>query len=240
MGRGVTTRVLAETDVRSDVEPATETLQAPLEQPQLDGRPERIGVLGGTFDPPHLGHLVLAAAAVEELALDRLLFVPAGMPPHKRRATITSATDRLLLTRLAIAGERAFELSAIEVERPGVSYTVETLDELRRTLGDGVELTLVMAADAFAAIDTWREPDRLLDEIEWAVGPRVGTDLPDRPGLEERFGSRASRIHLLAGPSLDVSSSEIRRRVAAGHTIRYLVPRDVEELIIDRELYRRG
>ena len=97
-----------------------------------------------------------------------------------------------------------------------------------------------MAADSLAQIDAWREPDRLLDEIEWVVGPRPGSELPDRSGLEERFGERAGRIHPLQGPALDVSSSEIRRRVAAGHTIRYLVPRDVEEMIIDRGLYRRG
>jgi nicotinate-nucleotide adenylyltransferase len=98
----------------------------------------------------------------------------------------------------------------------------------------------VMAADSLAQIDTWREPDRLLDEIEWIVGPRPGSELPDPSALDERFGDRAGRIHALQGPALDVSSSEIRRRVAAGHTIRYLVPRDVEEMIIDRELYRRG
>jgi nicotinate-nucleotide adenylyltransferase len=98
----------------------------------------------------------------------------------------------------------------------------------------------VMAADSLAQIDSWREPDRLLDEIEWAVGPRAGTQLPDRSALDDRFGNLASRIHLLTGPSLDLSSSEVRRRVAAGHTIRYLVPREVEELIIERRLYRRG
>ena len=97
-----------------------------------------------------------------------------------------------------------------------------------------------MAADSLAQIDTWREPDRLLERIEWAVGPRPGSALPDRSALEERFGAGASRIHLLSGPSLDVSSSEIRRRVAAGYAIRYLVPRGVEELIIERGLYRRG
>ena len=97
-----------------------------------------------------------------------------------------------------------------------------------------------MAADSLDQIDTWREPDVLLERIEWVVGPRPGTDLPDRSALEERFGANASRIHLLSGPSLDVSASEIRRRVAAGHAIRYLVPRGVEELIIERGFYRRG
>ena len=201
--------------------------------------PGRIGVLGGTFDPPHIGHLWLASLAAEALELDRVLFMPAAQPPHKKGQVITRATDRLLMTRLAINGDPILELSAIEMERPGPSFTIDSVSELKRVHRD-TALFLVMAADSLAQIDTWREPDRLLEEIEWVVGPRPGTALPDRPVLEVRVGERASRIHLLEGPSLDVSSSEIRRRVAARHTIRYLVPRDVEELIIDRELYRRG
>ena len=201
--------------------------------------PRRIGVLGGTFDPPHIGHLWLAALAADALDLDRVLFMPAAQPPHKGGRVITRATDRLLMTRLAIHLDPAFELSAIEMERPGPSYTIDSVVELERLYSDA-RLVLVMAADSLAQIDTWREPDRLLERIEWAVGPRAGSPTPDRSVLVERFGDRAIRIHLLEGPSLEVSSSEIRRRVAAGHTIRYLVPRDVEEMIIERELYRRG
>jgi nicotinate-nucleotide adenylyltransferase len=126
------------------------------------------------------------------------------------------------------------------MERPGPSYTIDSVGELAEHYGPAVQLYLVMAADSLEQIDTWREPDRLLERIEWIVGPRPGVALPDPAALEARFGDRASRIHLLAGPSLDVSSSEIRRRVAAGHAIRYLVPRGVEELITDRGLYRRG
>jgi len=213
--------------------------QTKIARPTPDDAPRRIGVLGGTFDPPHLGHLWLAALAADALDLDRVLFMPAAQPPHKGGRIISRATDRLLMTRLAIHSDPTFELSAIEMERPGPSYTIDSVVELKRLHPDA-ELFLVMAADSLAQIDTWREPDRLLDEIEWAAGPRPGSALPDRSGLEERFAHRAARIHLLTGPALDMSSSEIRRRVAAGHTIRYLVPRDVEELIIDRELYRRG
>ena len=213
--------------------------QARAARPAPDETPRRIGVLGGTFDPPHLGHLWLAALAADALDLGRVLFMPAAQPPHKGGRVISKGTDRLLMTRLAIHADPAFDLSPLEMERPGPSYTIDSVAELKR-LHPEAELFLVMAADSLAQIDTWREPDRLLDEIEWAVGPRTGTELPDRLALEVRFGDRASRIHLLEGPALDVSSSEIRRRVAAGHTIRYLVPREVEELIIDRELYRRG
>ena len=203
------------------------------------GRAQRLGILGGTFDPPHVGHLWLAALAADALDLDRVLFMPAAQPPHKGGRLVTHATDRLLMTRLAIGADPAFELCPIEMERTGPSYTIDSVVELKRAYPDA-RLFLVMAADSLAQIDTWREPDRLLAELEWVVGPRSGSTLPDRSALKDRFGAGASRIHVLSGPSLDVSSSDIRRRVAAGHTIRYLVPRNVEELIIDRGLYRRG
>jgi nicotinate-nucleotide adenylyltransferase len=214
---------------------------APIPAVQTDAPSvRRVGVLGGTFDPPHVGHLWLATLAADAMGLDRVLFMPAAQPPHKGGQLISRGTDRLLMTRLAIGGDPAFELCPIEMERPGPSYTIDSIDELERLYAGQAQLYLLMAADSLNAIDTWREPDRLLERIEWVVGPRPGSELPDRSALEERFGDRASRIHLLSGPSLDVSSSEIRRRVAAGRAIRYLVPRGVEELIVDRGLYRRG
>ena len=213
---------------------------ARLAPDELAEDPRRIGILGGTFDPPHLGHLWLATLAADAMGLDRVLFMPAAQPPHKSGQLVSRATDRLLMTRLAIAGNPAFELSAIEMERPGPSYTIDSVEELESIHAADTRLFLLMAADSLAQIDTWREPDRLLERIEWIVGPRPGNPLPERTELEARFGERASRIHLLSGPSLDVGSSEIRRRVAAGRAIRYLVPRGVEELITDRGLYRRG
>jgi nicotinate-nucleotide adenylyltransferase len=143
------------------------------------------------------------------------------------------------MTRLAIAGNDGFELTLIEMERSGPSYTIDSVVELRRLYGDDAELYLLMAADSLAQIDTWRQPDQLLERIEWVVGPRPGVALPDPAWLEGRFGINAGRIHLLDGPSLDVSSTQVRERVAAGHAIGYLVPRGVEELIADRGLYRR-
>lgn len=199
----------------------------------------RIGILGGTFDPPHIGHLWLATLAADSLGLGRALLMPAARPPHKGGRSVSNAADRVLMTRLAIAGDPLLDLSLIEMERPGPSYTVDSLLELRASLGGEAGLVLIMAADSLAEIDTWREPDRLLELAEWAVGPRPGAQLPDRGALRERFGTNESRIHLLDGPALDVSSSEIRRRVAAGRSIRYLVPAAVAELIADRGLYRR-
>lgn len=198
-----------------------------------------IGVLGGTFDPPHVGHLWLATLAADALGLDRVLLMPAARPPHKGNRSISNAADRVMMTRLATSGDPLLDLSLIEMERPGPSYTVDSLEELRVAYGSA-SLVLVMAADSLAEIDAWRQPDRLLELAEWAVGPRPGSELPDRAALRARFGAAEARIHLLEGPSLDVSSSEIRRRVAAGRSIRYLVPRAVEELISDRGLYRRG
>jgi len=205
--------------------------------PARDAR--RVGVLGGTFDPPHIGHLWLATLAADELGLDRVLFVPAAQPPHKRRRRVSAATHRLLMTRLAIATDPLFELSGIEMERPGPSYTVDTMGELQRVYGEDAHLFLVMAVDSLTQIDAWREPERILGMAEWAVGPRPGIAAPPAEWLHERFGAAASRIHLLEGPGLAVSATQIRERVAAGRAIRYLVPRAVEELILDQRLYRR-
>jgi nicotinate-nucleotide adenylyltransferase len=211
---------------------------APRVRPEVD-EPQRIGILGGTFDPPHVGHLWLATLAADALGLDRVLFMPASQPPHKRGRRMSTSGDRLLMTRLAIAGDPLFELCPIEMERPGPSFTVDSVGELLRLYPES-QLYLLMAADSLAQIDTWREPDRLLSLVEWAVGPRPGSPLPAGEALVERFGERASRIHLLEGPSLDVSASEIRRRVAAGRAIRYLVPVAVERHIVERGLYRRS
>lgn len=201
--------------------------------------PQRIGVLGGTFDPPHLGHLWLATLAADEMHLDRVLFMPASQPPHKAAPSVSRATDRLLMTRLAIAGDSTLELCAIELERPGPSFTIDSVETLRAMYPPDTTLFLVMAADSLAHIDTWREPDQLLERIEWIVGPRPGNAAPDQSTLTERFGEAAARIHVISGPALEVSSTDVRARVAAGKPIRYLVPRAVEDLIADRGLYRR-
>ena len=234
--RGVAVR--AEGSTRRAGEPDEAALE-PAPQPRRRARARKVGILGGTFDPPHIGHLWLATLAADGLGLGHVLLMPAARPPHKGRRPISNAADRVMMTRLAIGGDPGLDLSLVEMERPGPSYTVDSLVQLRADLGREVGLVLIMAADSFADIDTWREPDRLLELAEWAVLPRPGTPLPTREALRERFGEAEARIHLLEGPSLDVSSSEIRARVAAGRPIRYLVPRAVEELITARGLYRR-
>ena len=230
---------MVRTQARAQRAAPQDTAPEPAPQPIRRTRDKKVGILGGTFDPPHIGHLWLATLAADGLDLGHVLLMPAARPPHKGRRAISNAADRVMMTRLAIGGDPGLDLSLVEMERPGPSYTIDSLAQLRTHLGDGVGLVLIMAADSFAEIETWREPDRLLELAEWAVGPRPGTPMPNRGALEDRFGKRASRIHLLEGPSLDVSSSEIRARVAAGRPIRYLVPRAVEELIVSRGLYRR-
>jgi nicotinate-nucleotide adenylyltransferase len=222
---------------RADRERAEEPEALP--QAERVGPARKVGILGGTFDPPHIGHLWLATLAADGLGLGTVLLMPAARPPHKGRRTISNAADRVMMTRLAIGADPLLDLSLVEMERPGPSYTIDSLAQLRSHLGEEVGLVLIMAADSFAEIETWREPDRLLELAEWAIGPRPGTRMPERATLQERYGASASRIHLLEGPSLDLSSSAIRARVAAGRPIRYLVPRAVEELIVSRGLYRR-
>lgn len=218
---------------------ATDALApVPVGQPIPRAAAERVGILGGTFDPPHIGHLWLATLAADELGLSRVLLVPAANPPHKRARSISHAADRVLMTRLAIANDPRLDVSLVELEREGPSYTVDTLVELQRRLPDA-DLVLILAADSLRQIDTWREPDRLLELASWAVGPRTGTRMPSRANLTRRFGAAAARIHLLGRPALDVSATQIRRRVAEGRAIRYLVPRAVEDLILERRLYQR-
>lgn len=234
--RGAVVRAEGSTELATELRAAA---PEPSAEPGRMTHARKVGILGGTFDPPHIGHLWLATLAADGLGLGHVLLMPAARPPHKGRRAISNAADRVMMTRLAIGGDPGLDLSLMEMERPGPSYTIDSLAQLRAQLGDEVGLVLIMAADSFAEIDTWREPDRLLELAEWAVGPRPGTSMPDRDALRDRYGARASRIHLLEGPSLDVSSSEIRARVAAGRPIRYLVPRAVEELIVSRGLYRR-
>jgi nicotinate-nucleotide adenylyltransferase len=190
-----------------------------------------LGVLGGTFDPIHLGHLALAEEAREALGLERVLFVPASMPPHKQGIGVTAAADRAAMVDLAIADNRAFRSSRIELERTGPSYTVDTLEELRRDAGD---LWLILSAETYRDLPAWRRPDRILELARLAVAPRDGYELPATP----RIRGTDARVTFLSGPRLRVSASEIRDRVAAGRSIRYLVPVAVSRYIADHGLYR--
>ncbi len=189
---------------------------------------ERIGIFGGTFDPPHVGHLALAERARERLRLDRVLFVPAAASPHKVGARASAARHRLAMTRLAVRGQRAFRVSALELGRPGPSYTIDTL----RTLAarhPGARLFLLLGADSWATFAMWRESRAIRALATVAVATRPGAA---RPG---RGGGRAVAI---GNPPLAVSSSDLRRRAARGASLRYLVPDAVVRYVARHRLYR--
>jgi nicotinate-nucleotide adenylyltransferase len=195
-----------------------------------------IGVMGGTFDPIHVGHLAIGEEAREALALDTVLFVPAGQPPHKPAGSVTSVEHRLAMVELAIADNPAFELSRIEIERPGPSYTVDTVEALVR---DADDLVLILSAETFSELPSWHEPERLFEAARMAVVPREGYPAPDPAWLAAAFPGREDRVTYLEGPRLGLSSTAIRARVAAGRSIRYLVPDMVGAYIADKQLYRR-
>lgn len=185
----------------------------------------RIGVLGGTFDPIHLGHLAAARAAVDCARLDRVLFIPAGVPPH-RPATVADAAQRMEMTRLAIDGEKAFEVSDVEVRRTGRSYTVDTLRELRRMYPDD-DLFLILGWDAAKLFSTWREPDQVRKLASLVIVTRPGAGAP----------SSTSDI-VCERPTPDISASALRRALARGHAVTQMLPEAVAAYIARNGLYR--
>jgi nicotinate-nucleotide adenylyltransferase len=203
----------------------------------------RVGVLGGTFDPIHRGHLALAHAARTELGLDEILFVPAGIPPHKIGRRISPAADRLAMVELAIAGERGFSVSRVEIDRPGPSFTADTVTELHEAAASSdspIEVTVILSVDAFADLPNWHDPGRLASLARLAVAPRPGHASPDMAAIETRVPALAGRVSLLSGPNLDVSASDIRGRVGRGEPIVNLVPTVVAAYIQAHHLYRES
>jgi nicotinate-nucleotide adenylyltransferase len=196
--------------------------------------------MGGTFDPIHVGHLAVAEEARDALGLERILFVPAGEPPHKALAVVSSADHRVAMVELAIGDNPAFELSRVEVDRPGPSYTTDTIGGLRAAeiaLGRIPDLTLILSAETFVDLPTWREPLRLLEAARVAVVPREGYPAPGPGWLEDHLPGHEDRVDYLEGPRLGLSSTALRARVAAGRSIRYLVPPEVARYIERHGLY---
>jgi nicotinate-nucleotide adenylyltransferase len=195
----------------------------------------RLGILGGTFNPPHLAHLVCAQEAYLQLELDRVLFVPARMPPHKEVEDDPGVEHRVELCRRAVAGDERMEVSVVEAERPGTSYTVDTLQELKRRSPD-TELYLILGGDVAAGLPEWREPERILSLSRVAVAERAGTS---RSAVAEALGALGGgdSATFFAMPTIDVASTMIRARVRAGQAIRYLVPDAVARYIGEHGLY---
>jgi len=195
----------------------------------------RIGILGGTFNPPHLGHLVCGQEAYRELKLDRVMLIPARIPPHKSVEEEPGAEHRLELCRLAVRDDDRFEVSALELERDGPSYTVDTLQMLTAH-APNTEFFLIVGGDIAAGLPQWREPERVLELATLAVAKRRGTaqGTVERALDSLRGGERA---RFFAMPRIGISSTMIRRRVRAGQPIRYYVPDRVEDHIRRHDMY---
>jgi nicotinate-nucleotide adenylyltransferase len=218
------------------------TRPLPVDHPDLTAGIARVGMLGGTFDPIHVAHVAVAHAARRELDLDEVLVIPAGQPPHKLDVAMAPAADRLAMVELALGGEDGLRASRIEIDRAGPSWTIDTVTALHEAAaadGRDLDLTMILSADAFAGLPSWHEPARLLRLIRVAVAPRPGTAAPSLDALPADLRDAAMGITILRGPNLDVSATDIRRRVAAGLPIGGLVAPAVARYIEEHHLYRQ-
>jgi nicotinate-nucleotide adenylyltransferase len=200
----------------------------------------RIGVFGGTFDPVHLGHLILAEQCREQARLDQVWFIPAYRPPHKQDQPVTPFHQRVEMLALAIAGHPAFRIDEIEKEHGGLSYTVQTLEELKR-LHPADELFLIIGSDVLPDLPKWREPERILALVGLLVAARPGWDVwsADRVRAAVKLSPEVPlRMQVVQVPLIDNSSRDLRARAAEGRSLRYLVPRAVECYIEAHHLYR--
>jgi nicotinate-nucleotide adenylyltransferase len=196
-----------------------------------------IGILGGTFNPPHMGHLVMAQEALDQLDLDRVVLMPVAVPPHKEAREDPGAVARLELCRLAVADDERFEVSTLEIERGGASFTVDTLRELHDVEPEH-DLTFIVGGDMAQSLPAWREPESILRLARLAVAEREGVRREDIARRLEPLHD-GDRVVFFDMPRIDVSSSAIRRRVAEGRPVRYLVPDAVATAIAEHGLYRQ-
>ena len=198
-------------------------------------RPYRLGLMGGTFDPIHYGHLVTAETARTHFFLDEVVFVPSGRPPHKLGGNTSGGEDRLMMTQMAVVDNPGFNVSDMELRRQGLSYSIDTVREFLRLYGPATQLFFITGADAILQIASWHEADRLLQLCTFIAATRPGFDLRELDRLPQEW---RRHIRLFEIPALAISSTDIRRRVAAGETIKYLLPEQVEHYISRRGLYR--
>jgi nicotinate-nucleotide adenylyltransferase len=192
-------------------------------------------ILGGTFDPIHTGHLVIAEEARIKLGLSEVLFVPAGQPWLKLDRNITAAAHRVEMVRRAIAGNPHFKLCTLEIERPSPSYTVDTLTILQKQLGSGASLFFILGRDTLAELPLWKEPQKVIRLCRLVVPPRLGSR--DLKHLNAAIPGLLDKVIQLDMPVIGISSSEIRQRIAQGLSIRYLVPHGVERYITEQRIY---
>jgi len=196
----------------------------------------KIGILGGTFDPIHIGHLVTAEAVRIQFGLEKVIFIPAGDPPHKQGCQVTAARHRFIMTVLATCSNPYFFVSAMELERPGPSYTIDTIKILKERYGPDTDLYFIIGADTVKELHTWRKIDELLDLCYFVAATRPGSNGLDL--IVQMFGDKGrERILRLNNPELEISSTDIRERVKNGKSIKYIVPESVEEYILKEKLY---
>lgn len=197
----------------------------------------QIGILGGTFDPIHLGHLAIAEAALDRLDLDRVILIPAGRPWLKSGQQVTSAEHRLAMVKLAVEDRRRLEASSIEIDRPGPTYTVDTLAEMREELGSEADLYFILGMDSVRELHRWRDPERLFDLCTVVAVSRPDSDDVSTADIERDFPEARGRIKTIRGPMLNISATEIRTRIAEARPISDSVPPPVEHYIHKHDLY---
>jgi len=198
----------------------------------------KVGVLGGSFDPIHYGHLVAAEEARAELGLACVIFVPAGQPPHKLHRVLSPPEVRLEMVNIAISTNPYFESSRVEIDRPGPHYTADTVAILRSQLGAQTDIFFIVGLDSLLEVATWRDPERLLNLCYLVAVTRPGYPAVDVTQLDMRIRRWADRIITLPIPQLDISSSNLRQRVRQGRPIKYQLPESVEQYILGHGLYR--
>lgn len=205
----------------------------------MSGKVRKVGIMGGTFDPIHYGHLVTAEGARCEFGLDQVLFMPSGSPPHKDLREVTSAEHRYMMTVLATLTNPYFEVSRIDIDREGVSYTIDTLRILREQYGSETELFFITGADVMFEIVSWKDSEKLLQIAHFVAATRPGFSLDDIPNQAREWANQhKDRFHVFRVPAMAISSTNIRKRVSMGHSIRYLVPEQVDYYIRRNKLYR--
>ncbi len=204
----------------------------------MENKKFRLGLMGGTFNPIHVGHLITAEAVWETFGLDEVLFIPSAHPPHKPEQEMIAPVHRLRMTEIAIAGNPHFRISDIELRRQGPSYALDTVNALRGIYGDDAELYFITGADAVNDLYTWYHARELLVSCHFIAATRQGSEL-DMETLQEHFGELGrSHIHRLSTPALEISSTDIRERLIEGRSVRYIIPSEVEEYIRKEGLYR--
>jgi nicotinate-nucleotide adenylyltransferase len=199
----------------------------------------RIGLFGGTFDPVHLGHLILAEQSREQASLDQVWFLPAARPPHKLDNELTPFAQRVEMLSLAIACHASFHIETIEKDRPGPSYTIETI-RLLQDLHPNQDWHLLIGADTLADLPHWRQPIEILNQVKLLIMARPGSQI-DLAGLRSSLGMTDSnwpRHQVIETPLIDIASSDLRHRASLGLSLRYFVPRAVETYILEKKLYK--